>query len=55
MLGYEIGMTFVSNDEEQGMIAKGKITLVGPVESVKKVIFATKDLIERENKSNEHE
>ena len=53
MLGYEIGMTFVRNDEEQGMIAEGKITLVGPVESVKKVVFATKDLIEKENKEHE--
>ena len=55
MLGYEIGVTFIRNDEEQGAITEGKITLVGPAESVKKVIFATKDLIEKENKNNEHE
>ena len=53
MLGYEIGMRYIRHDEDQGMIAEGKITLVGPVESVKKVIFATKDLIEKENKEHE--
>ena len=50
MLGYEIGMRYIRHDKDQEMIAEGKITLVGPVESVKEVIFATKDFIERENK-----
>lgn len=50
MLGYEIGITYVRNDKEQGMITEGKLTVIGPIDSVEKILFAAKDLIEKENK-----